>query len=183
MHCRLHGLGQSCSCNAALLDWVPCVEHLPHPFTTASDWRSLLACFQLASTPVCPLQVPKQDEASPYLTGAVTAAVLGTIAYRRPKALAIFGGMVALMTAPYLGFMVITVNRFGRVSWGQGQLLLGQQTGEGGGSVALLLPPSPVYACLTLLPTQTRACPLLRPVCDQGSEHGGNNGRFWQHRL
>jgi len=63
------------------------------------------------------LQVPKQDEASPYLTGAVTAAVLGTIAYRRPKALAIFAGMVALMTAPYLGFMVVTVNRFGRVSW------------------------------------------------------------------
>ncbi|KAI7842179.1 hypothetical protein COHA_004200 [Chlorella ohadii] len=60
------------------------------------------------------LQVPKQDEASPYLTGAVTAAVLGTIAYRRPKALAIFAGMVALMTAPYLGFMVVTVNRFGR---------------------------------------------------------------------
>lgn len=60
------------------------------------------------------LQMPKQEEASPYLTGAVTVAVLGTIAYRRPKALAVFAGMVALATAPYLGFMVVTINRFGR---------------------------------------------------------------------
>lgn len=77
------------------------------------------------------MQVPKQDEASPYLTGAVTCAVLGTIAYRRPKALAIFAGMVALATAPYLGFMVITVNRFGRVRMRALRWLSSRRSGDG----------------------------------------------------
>ena len=65
--------------------------------------------------------MPQQDEPSPYLTMALTGAVLGTIAYRRPKAFGMFAGMCALMTAPYLGFMVVTVNRFSRVrdgAWG-----------------------------------------------------------------
>lgn len=52
------------------------------------------------------LRAPEEDRGSPLLAGAMTAAVLGTIAYRRPRAAALFCGAVALMSAPYLGFMV-----------------------------------------------------------------------------
>ena len=97
------------------LVWWPTYAAPSNSCTCISLWH--LSLFTI-HTLRCPLQVPKQDEASPYLTGAVTAAVLGTIAYRRPKALAVFAGMVALVTAPYLGFMVVTVNRFGRVRAG-----------------------------------------------------------------
>ncbi|EFN57831.1 hypothetical protein CHLNCDRAFT_143259 [Chlorella variabilis] len=60
------------------------------------------------------LQAPQDEAGSPWLTAAAGAAVLGTIAYRRPRAAAMFAGGVALVTAPYLGFMVVTVNRFGK---------------------------------------------------------------------
>lgn len=97
----------------------PCNQKLA---ATPLRWllHSWMPSIHVAPIHLCPLQMPKQEEASPYLTGAVTVAVLGTIAYRRPKALAVFAGMVALATAPYLGFMVVTINRFGRVSWGCG---------------------------------------------------------------
>jgi hypothetical protein len=61
------------------------------------------------------LQAPHDDRGSPWVTAAAGAAVLGTIAYRRPRAAALFAGAVALTTAPYLGFMLVTVNRFGKV--------------------------------------------------------------------
>jgi hypothetical protein len=61
------------------------------------------------------LQPPREEQGSPWVTAAASAAVLGTIAYRRPRAAAVFAGACALMMAPYLGFMVITVNRFGKV--------------------------------------------------------------------
>lgn len=60
------------------------------------------------------LQAPADEAASPWVSAAVTGVVLGTIAYRRPKAAAFFLGAVTLMTAPYLGFMAVTVNRFGK---------------------------------------------------------------------
>ena len=63
------------------------------------------------------LQPPREEQGSPWVTAAASAAVLGTIAYRRPRAAALFVGACALMMAPYLGFMVITVNRFGKVSF------------------------------------------------------------------
>ena len=62
------------------------------------------------------LQPPREEQGSPWVTAAAGAAVLGTFAYRRPRAAAMFAGACALMMAPYLGFMVITVNRFGKVS-------------------------------------------------------------------
>jgi hypothetical protein len=61
------------------------------------------------------MQAPREDKGSPWLTGAVGAAVLGTIGYRRPKAAAMFAGAVAFATAPYFGFMIVTVNRFSKV--------------------------------------------------------------------
>ena len=42
---------------------------------------------------------------------ALTTGVLGFMAYRRPKAMAVFGGAVALATAPYLGFSVVAMRR------------------------------------------------------------------------
>ncbi|KAI3438880.1 hypothetical protein D9Q98_001295 [Chlorella vulgaris] len=60
------------------------------------------------------MQAPREDKGSPWLTGAVGAAVLGTIGYRRPKAAAMFAGAVAFATAPYFGFMIVTVNRFSK---------------------------------------------------------------------
>ncbi|KAL4434176.1 hypothetical protein ABPG75_000617 [Micractinium tetrahymenae] len=59
------------------------------------------------------LQAPA-EESSPWLTAALTGVVLGTIAYRRPRAAGFFVGAVALATAPYLGFMAVTVNRFSK---------------------------------------------------------------------
>jgi hypothetical protein len=64
------------------------------------------------------LQAPQEDVTSPWLTAAVGGAVLGTIAYRRPRAAALFAGAVALSMAPYAGFLLVTVNRFGKVGVG-----------------------------------------------------------------
>ncbi|KAL4430133.1 hypothetical protein ABPG77_004915 [Micractinium sp. CCAP 211/92] len=59
------------------------------------------------------LQAPAED-GSPWLTAALTGVVLGTIAYRRPRAAGFFVGAVALATAPFLGFTAATVNRFSK---------------------------------------------------------------------
>lgn len=59
------------------------------------------------------LQAPAED-GSPWLTAALTGMVLGTIAYRRPRAAGFFVGAVALATAPFLGFTAVTVNRFSK---------------------------------------------------------------------
>lgn len=61
-----------------------------------------------------PAQAPAED-GSPWLTAALTGVVLGTIAYRRPRAAGFFVGAVALATAPFLGFTAATVNRFSKV--------------------------------------------------------------------
>lgn len=42
---------------------------------------------------------------------AITGGVLGYLAYRRPRAVALFVGVVTLATAPYLGFSVFTMKR------------------------------------------------------------------------
>jgi hypothetical protein len=42
---------------------------------------------------------------------AFTGGVLGYLAYRRPRAAAVFVGVVTLATAPYLGFSVVTMRR------------------------------------------------------------------------
>lgn len=55
------------------------------------------------SPPSPPKQAPDDESGSPYLTGAVFAATVGTIAYRRPRAAALFAGAIALSMAPYLG--------------------------------------------------------------------------------
>lgn len=60
------------------------------------------------------MQAPAED-GSPWLTAALTGMVLGTIAYRRPRAAGFFVGAVALATAPFLGFTAVTVNRFSKV--------------------------------------------------------------------
>lgn len=59
---------------------------------------------------------PQREEGSPRLTAVATAGVLGLIAYRRPKAAAFFVGAVSLMTAPYVGFAVASMNRFGQLA-------------------------------------------------------------------
>jgi hypothetical protein len=52
-------------------------------------------------------------EGPPTLFGlAVTGGVMAWIAYRRPKAAAWFGGIIALGTAPYLGFSVFSMKKF-----------------------------------------------------------------------
>jgi hypothetical protein len=47
------------------------------------------------------------------LSAAATAGALGFIAWRRPRAAAAFAGLVTLATAPYLGFAVVSMKRFG----------------------------------------------------------------------
>lgn len=88
----------------------PCTRSLP-----ACVPACLPACVVLArqapeAAPACSpslppfdKQAPEEDTASPYLTGAVFAATVGTIAYRRPRAAALFAGAIALSMAPYLG--------------------------------------------------------------------------------
>lgn len=81
-----------------------------------------LYCTLLSASTAGPAKMPPSgtaqapaEEGSPWLTAALTGAVLGTIAYRRPRAAGFFVGAVALATAPALGFMTVTVNRFSRV--------------------------------------------------------------------
>lgn len=51
-------------------------------------------------------------EESPSLAGmAITASLLGFLAYRRPKATAIFLGAAAVFTAPTLGFSIMGIRR------------------------------------------------------------------------
>lgn len=89
------------------------------------------------------LKAPQEEAPSPYLTAAVGTAVLGTIAYRRPRAAALFAGAVALMTAPYLGFMVGSL-----LCMGQAALLTGllaallRRLQKGGQAAALLTQPN-----------------------------------------
>lgn len=183
------------------------LQHKAHSTPLGRLLQSRLPCIHLASIHVCPLQVPKQEEASPYLTGAVTVAVLGTIAYRRPKALAVFAGMVALATAPYLGFMVVTINRFGRVSWGGGgsaaaaaaavlccrccaaaAAAAAAATAAACSAHALLWLSLHAFVWAPLLQTPSPTCSSLPPlvhttVCKQAGEHGGDHGCVWQHQL
>jgi pheromone shutdown protein TraB len=57
------------------------------------------------------LQLPP-GEGPPSMVGvAVTGAVLGWMAYRRPKAMAIFAGAVTVMTVPYVAFGVTAMRR------------------------------------------------------------------------
>jgi hypothetical protein len=52
-------------------------------------------------------------EGPPSLVGlTITGGVMAYIAYRRPKAAALFGGAIALATAPYLGFSVVSMRKF-----------------------------------------------------------------------
>lgn len=42
--------------------------------------------------------------------------MLAAIAYRRPKAAGFLVGAVTLATAPYLGFMIASMSRFGKLA-------------------------------------------------------------------
>ena len=77
------------------------------------------------------LAPPDAGAAGNYAATALTTAVFGTIAFRRPRAAAFFAGAVALMTAPYLGFMFVTVNRFSKFA---GKLVSTVETMDAGGS-------------------------------------------------
>ncbi|GAB4816787.1 hypothetical protein N2152v2_003833 [Parachlorella kessleri] len=69
------------------------------------------------------LRVPQEQEGSATLTAIGTGAVIAAIAYRRPKAAAFLVGAVSLATAPYLGFMVASMNRQGHSA---GSVLVGR---------------------------------------------------------
>jgi hypothetical protein len=80
--------------------WMPCRSYVLR-FTGQGVLHAtalLQACGSLP-LPAC--------RAAPAPAGAVIAAV----AYRRPKAAAFLVGAVTLATAPYIGFMVASMNR------------------------------------------------------------------------
>jgi len=110
-----------CTCTRVLC--TLCAASGERPSCTSTCWEGQPvepgvspSCLPLC----CLLQVPADEEGNPWLSAALTVGVLGTIAYRRPRAAAFFAGAVTLMAAPYLGFAVVTVNRFSKVGLGMG---------------------------------------------------------------
>ena len=130
------------------------------------------------------LQAPQDEAGSPWLTAAAGAAVLGTIAYRRPRAAAMFAGGVALVTAPYLGFMVATVNRFGKVATGGG----GSELSSG---TSVWQHAARVCCCMSMMSSlPTHALPSLvalpcriPAVCGQAGQHSRDDGCGRRRRL
>jgi hypothetical protein len=57
-------------------------------------------------------QLPPGEGSPSFFGLAVTGGVMAWIAYRRPKAAALFGGAIALATTPYLGFCVFSMRKF-----------------------------------------------------------------------
>lgn len=57
-------------------------------------------------------RLPRGEGPPSFVGLAVTGGVMAWIAYRRPKAAALFGGAIALATAPYLGFSVFSMKKF-----------------------------------------------------------------------
>ena len=128
------------------------------------------------------LRAPEEDRASPHLGAAMTAAVLGTIAYRRPRAAALFCGAVALMSAPYLGFMASGLG-CGWGSVGGPSLLLPARRSCGFDGHAP--PPSRAHQARLCNPhhtTTTTVCPgghrqPLFALRHKAGEHRGDHGR------
>lgn len=57
-------------------------------------------------------RLPPGEGPPSFLGLAVTGGVMGWLTYRRPKAAALFGGAIALATAPYLAFSVFSMRKF-----------------------------------------------------------------------
>jgi hypothetical protein len=84
----------------------------------AGHVRGIQKYWNVAGTPDAAARVAEYSrlppgEGPPSLFGlAVTGGVMAWISYRRPKAAMLFGGAIALATAPYLGFSVFSMKKF-----------------------------------------------------------------------
>ena len=84
----------------------------------AGHVRGIQKYWNVAGTPDAALRAEEYSrlppgEGPPSALGlAVTGGVMAWIAYRRPKAAALFGGAIVLATAPYLGFSVVSMKKF-----------------------------------------------------------------------